>query len=463
MVNSKRRKLNPKENGEQHAAADEHKDYIFLLDYDCFYKIFDLLHLEDLGSLSQTCQGLQEVTNAYFRANFNYGVKMREKNEHLDMKGYTDIGIGYARLFKRIKSLPFFLEHLKCIEVSSSEHSIFESIGTKCNKELKEIRFVGKYSQTQRIKIDESHIQKIKENLKHVKDVSFADCLFVGDFYEDFLKYCENIEHLTIDHGFDEAIAAQNEHQWLLKSYPTLNSLQWNIKPSEHLNTFLKLNPNINFTFDCYHIGKIIEITRGPNIQIDQLGININEVESTNLLQFPLLSDLRQMGLFKRMQLNFCVNDFKESKLERKVNVESLKSKNCAVLMKIAKSMFNTKEMHIRSTLYGVEIKDLCSSYPNVEILSVMINRFEDINVYIGSLSKLKALYINSISRPQKNLDVMELIKEREKLVGACKLVIYLRRELYIDMKWKSNSRSSVVSVHPSIMTTDYALTILSK
>ncbi|XP_055302449.1 uncharacterized protein LOC129568496 isoform X2 [Sitodiplosis mosellana] len=237
--------------------------------------------------------------------------------------------------------------------------------------------------------LTEMHGKCIEDLLKNVEIVEFEDCSFATDFYDSFLKYCLNLKQLVLK-SFAECTHNGTKNRWLLHKYPHLRRLSWSFdeKPPEELTYFFHRNPKVQSFAAAKFPLEITKLITNAGIKFDELCLDIGFGVDLNMKQiFQSIEQLHQQGQFKKLQ------------------------------------MIPTTSMFV------------AAKFPPMPYLeAIMANQvFEDV---IAAMKSLKKISLGKLS------------KERAKLVNARPLAIYLKEELFVNIKWaEENLKQGLVEI----------------
>lgn len=149
---------------------------IFKMDIDCFEELFEWLSAAELRTLSCTCKRLKRIVNYYIRTIYPKIGKFELNDENFDMFRKMDSGtIGLIR-------------------------KINVSLGSD---------------------FDGAQLLDIKEILNRVKKIIIMKWKTNSDFYNCFLKYCNNVKWLSIKWP-TKGPNIYFDDEWLKHAYPSL-------------------------------------------------------------------------------------------------------------------------------------------------------------------------------------------------------------------------------------------------
>lgn len=290
----------------------------------------------------------------------------------------------------------------------------------------------------------------VKTYLEKVQYIKvYPDSLSLKEgFFESFLKFCSNLKRLTIVLVSTNLIHYQND--WLLRNYPLLEHFELqmlNAHKIEAMETFLQLNPNIR-TIAIY--GRFLWMNResfrivGHKLNILATTYIENYLNSVELSVFcGLLNELHEQKLYKRLHLYFpgaCFKQIHANELALVKGLAKLAVMNPHELVNLA-SLTDLEELFMGSSNFIADLKDLPAKLINLKRVQFLITSLNDILILIRGARKLNKLKFNLIRNESSDefidfLDLLMLNKEREKLSGASKIIIYVREKIYLATKW---------------------------
>lgn len=132
----------------------------------------------------------------------------------------------------------------------------------------------------------------IKDVLKGVEVLEMSGCLFNGDVYENYLKYCPKLKSLSVSISSrtrDKNIIIGNGNDWLFRRYLTLRNLELiefsGLKMNE-LKVFFDKNPNMRtFSADSKSLWVNRHSLLNSSIRLDTLAIDIYQSTIYNRLK----------------------------------------------------------------------------------------------------------------------------------------------------------------------------------
>lgn len=213
------------------------------LNNDCIDRICDLLPLDDLSSMGQTCKRVQCVAGEYFQRHY--------PNNYVRIQAFHRRSMLYMHPDEKyVDGLQPFIRN---VSLSMNKGSLCVNyLKTNFCDNLREITLHGIHSE-----LDVSHGLVIKDQLKRLESIKFVNCS-VGDIYKIFLRHCEQLKHL----GIDEPVQYRGRVTWAQHTFPMLTSIAYfdeaNTNRSD-FSGFLRRNPQIKqigerfFSSFCEH------------------------------------------------------------------------------------------------------------------------------------------------------------------------------------------------------------------
>lgn len=276
------------------------KRYIFTLDDDCFKKIFGWLSLKDLNSLAQTCKRLHKITSEYYLENF----------AGVDVHYRKDGPIAFDSI--RVDA---FCEFVQKLSMNRIDLRSFQDIEAKF-KSLKEIHLVG-------VRLTVPKTECLKKILKTIEILEIRDVEIEVDFYEHFLRFCNNLKRLSVrnlkvndlnlslktDNGSSRLETNNIDlrvNNWLNQKYTKLKHFELIGLDSLgfcDLLAFFKQNSNIqSFSTDTKFLSRFEHLITEADVNLDELTIFRDcKDDLINHSIFSQLNHLHKLGFFKQL------------------------------------------------------------------------------------------------------------------------------------------------------------------
>lgn len=262
----------------------------------------------------------------------------------------------------------------------------------------------------------------------------------VGDIYEIMLKYCPKLKKLYVqdDNSAEHPIVKRQTNPWLQRDYPTLEMIRLTQRDSfkiNELSSFLDKNPNIRvFSITSGYLWKNRLSLLKCNIKLDKLEIHDYYGSLSNTQELcSLLNQLFERGFFKT--LHFYDFNLNEDDYGQIVSLTSLS-------VKYFETEYLCRLTHLKElTIWKdnddleIEMELLAKSLENLKNIFIDNATLDDVMQFIRYSIKLSKLRVE-FEHGQGALDIEKLNEERKKLVGACKLMIFVTTDIFLQTKW---------------------------
>lgn len=421
---------------------------IFKLNSDCFKNLFDKLALKDLCSLRETCKQFTRIVDFFVEQN------------------YPALKIGCRK-----------------IEVCRDDYH-FTELDVNSMKVIKKIHWIT---------LNSNIIDKFKDILSNIEMVKLRTFQINGEVYEEFLQFCPNVKHLIIWNLYLKTIMGSG-NDWLLRHYPKLEHLELEEpdigvpgrgREIIELKTFFQLNPNVRVftTIPCF-LHENRNWIKSSNVQIDQLNLK-GAFYSRKYMNYiwQFINELYEQGFYKRFHFYgyyydcnreiidqdqiFFLHSVEKLHFENRVGENMLQ--NLIILLPPLQSLRELSLMEFERedplppgtddfvryvnmgfrmvsklfvlTQFEKNLETLARSLTNVERIHVRSAKLNDILPFIRRSAKINEIRIDRLEddsyfKKQTAIDVVALNNERRKLIGACKLTLYVDEEIFLATKW---------------------------
>lgn len=400
---------------------------ILKLDANCFEKIFEWLTLEDLQSVSQTSQRLQQAAGHYFQQHYS-AINVYCNR---DKDGIT------ALVTVRMNS---FSEYIEKLTVSDGDFENFLYISDNC-KSLKSISFIHTTLTVRKLKC-------IKKILDKIETLNIQNGKINGDLYKILLKHCTNIKRLSVQNVKIKS-TFDNSNDWLLKEYKTLEHLELIGHKPPRLNEikgFFTKNVNLQSfsTKACYLIDQFWA-------GFDSLHINLNDltilIDSNDRKIMPAicarLNTLHRKRFYKRLHLKGNEICFFRNPIGKIGSLRALETLNCEHLSSPVTTndlsmLINLKEVEIFSSESCVNTTILAKSLVKLERVIFTYATLDHILPLIFFSSTLKEITLRKGVRAGSHIvPLPKLNKRRATLANACKLTFLVNCRMFMETKTK--------------------------
>lgn len=400
---------------------------IFKLDVDCLHEILDYLSQNDIIAISQTCKRLQRVAGDFFRTNYIAKVA-RGKNDGIYISSIKSNAI---------------CQYIQKISIKGNQLKAYQFVGENCTSSIKYFRVYGA--------LPEGGFELLKDLLKTVEVFEFNECFLEGEFYENCLKYCPNVNTLSVtrsDRVRDKSTIIGSGNEWLLRKYSKLQNFEltesYKLKTNE-LKVFFEQNSNIKtFSTDSRTLWENRLSYMDSNAKLEKLTVDVYQTKTFDLNNHPIsmidciyyfLYELYKRGFYRRLQyLMLFISPENVEKLFSLRGIEMI----CGDVVRFDRPLTHVKMISIWCGDEILNLNDLPRKLPNLERVGFAKISFNNILPFIRQSPKLRKFKIKSfLDKDLICLDLILLNKEREKLVGARNLIIYVEEDIYLATKWK--------------------------
>lgn len=393
--------------------------------------LFEYLWLMELYMLGQTCKQMHKWTGNYFKYHF------KTTSNHISENGICLFYMG--------------------IDTSGFNEFITHTVHSGVN--INELRYLQRHTNDfasvnhlclSNTEIDATRIECLKNVLAKLESVhlkEFTMWQVFGDFYDIFLQYCTKLKHLKItkDQGDVCSILRRWRNPWLLREYPNLETVHFEMRRPIRVNRLWSLfegNPNIrsfgtNVTLLWTNRHELLE----SNVKLDKLyvirGIGCENVLTEGVQQlYQLLNQLHEQGFYKRLHFN--VDHFKKQDSQHLLSLHGLErliiKDQLNGIFDLPK-MMNLKVLGLPRHMSSKDIEILAASLENLEYLYIDEMKRIDISTIIAQMPRLKQFHV--VVEDKGSLNLVALNKQRERLRGACKVTIFVAQDVYLMTKWK--------------------------
>lgn len=424
-----------------HFDKPENHNNILSIIMHCTDELFDWLSLKELAALNSTCKKLQELTSDYVHR--KYPMKCMKVGQVYDTRDvlYWSKDESMQAFTKNVRNLVVF-PSTECFHYLDAQHS----------KKIVSLAFYDG-------QIMEDDIIYMAPLLENVEIIEIQYGSIGGEFYENVLKYCHRMKQLVIKYGFDECEKSGQSNQWVLKTYPTLEHFHWSACPlPDNLEIFFRQNPNIrSFNSGVYTTMNVLEFLLRTATAINELHFDLilelyeDENEGMAMIQSSL-NTLYERCQFKELMLEFF---FCSQLLDGEWSTLPYLT---GAYIDFSYQPGSTKALsmliHLKLLILGI---NTILSPAKANTLSKHLTDLEEIYIQIGSVHaiipfarnavKLHKIYVYRMghdygfsTKKIKRHFIYLLNEYRTKLMGACKLIIYLPDRAYVQIKCQSSN-----------------------
>lgn len=404
---------------------------IFKLTIDCFEEVFDFLSLEHLTAIGRTCKRMQKIAGHCFQQNF--GSAPARFNGHSHRVNGVEVDC--------------FTKDLQNIDVIYRRH---DTSATPYHQTIDALTQLNYSTSITTIKISiigitMDQIDKMKVILskaEHVKIYSHDD-ENDGNLFDALLASCSNMKRLSLE----GVLPSDNEHKWMQRIYPELELIEYIPKycvraEGPALKSFFELNTTIKqITIGAKILIGNRETFKNLNIKLDTLAI---ENGYPKYVRANLLNELHECGFYKK--LHYHAYAIRQRDIDLLVGVRGLVKLHCHSTgykdhVAVA-ALTNLEELCVT---YSIRISDL-KLLPDTLLKLKCIQFFEassdDILPFVCRAAKMNKIEVETLlhgshfNERDNVLNLLALNDEREKLVTARKITIYVNEDVYLATKW---------------------------
>ncbi|XP_055306481.1 uncharacterized protein LOC129570784 isoform X2 [Sitodiplosis mosellana] len=408
---------------------------IFKLTVDCFDEIFDYLSLTELHSFAQTCLAMQRIAGAYFIENYKSTKTICDKYGIHTEYSYNEDG---TLVYPSIKSTAFNpyitiitrefnpIKPLRLFQSHSHEFTSLNHIYLNSNV------------------LDTAKIKCLETILPQLEVIKLLNCSVEGDVYDMLLKFCVNLKKFFVqdDNSAQYPIVKKQTNSWLLREYPLLEMIQLIQRDPFRINeltTFLEMNPTIRtFSISSGYLWKNRQELLESNAKLEKLEIHDYYGNLSSLQELcSFLNQLHERGFFKRLHIFDFYLDEDDYRQLASLEAFSVKYFNVDYLSHLTQ----LKELLIWKDENDLEIEMELLAKGLVNLRTVFIDNalLDDVLQFIRhsvSVNKIRVEF----DKGQGALDLKRLNDERKRLVGACKVAIYVTTDIFLSTKWAAKN-----------------------
>lgn len=393
---------------------------IFMLNVDCCDEIFDYLSIKDLHSFGQT----SNVAGEYFKKNCAGAQQYTKGNGtyigYSDHEGASDELTQISGFNRYITDISFYSEELSSLHYVEFHSDEFDSVNN--------LILLCAYVNELVIK----HFRKILLKIEHIK---LYQCRVLGCIYDILLKYCINMTALYIYDDLSCVIGSET-NPWLLQHYPMLKHLKLfgrHERAIQGLTTFFKQNPNVQrFSVSLDQLWPNRHQLINSNIKLDVLDVWDTQFRKIEDEHCDLLKELHDRGFFKRLYIKLTRIYETCDQIVLLPGLERLHICETVDIFNVSR-MIGLKELYLPGGFTTNDIETLAANLVNLVEVVINTRTSDDLLPFMRYSKQLRKLY------PQLNgiLNLSKLNKEREKLVNARKVIIYVEDNIFLATKWK--------------------------
>lgn len=413
---------------------------IFRLTVDCSEELFDYLPLKDLINVGQTCQRMQRIAGHCFLQ--NYGAVQGDFYEN--------------HLYISDLKLDYFINYIQNVSIdddfSDDEDEFADDNVSEVVKYRELYDFVTPLKHAQSLKrielghleLTTARIEEMKKILSKAEHLAIDDCEYDEHLLDSLLAACSNMKHLIID----GSALHKTEHKWLQRCYPMLEDIE--LLPAvmhevPALKTFTELNTNIKrFSVNMQTLWSNRELFKNINLKLDVLAIDYNKNGIDLNTFFRLLNDFHEHGFYKKLHFYYGYSRFQQEIIDELVSVKGLVKLRAKMDTQhvTVSNLRNLEELCINESCFITDLKSLPNILTKLKRIQFGKASSDDILPFISQATDLEKIKVSSLlsgshfDEHDKILHLSGLNKKREQLIGARKIIIYVREDVYLATKW---------------------------
>lgn len=417
---------------------------IFKLNADCLDEIFEYLTLKDIHSFGQTCRAMQKVAGEYYKLNYSAAEKFIGND-----------GSGIYTIYSDDSGV---------IKTQTSGFNQFTQFLSHHYEDFEPFRYIKKHSD-EFISVNHLYLVCVGLNaakmnyfqgiLPQLSVVQIRQCtIWDGDFYEIILQFCDTLKRLYVQDDLGDIINRMH-NSWLMRSYPSLEHLELTPRYSfeiVELSKFFELNPNLrSFSISSHSLWMNRKHIRDSDIKLDLLevkhfdsGFYFYHVEKLSIQSIcTILNELFLHGRYK--SLHFYVKDIDKESVDVMMKIQGLDKLSVKVVNGTAQflsNLINLKELNIFDCT-NADMEEIAGNLTKLERIFIQNATYDDMLAFIRRSPKLKVIKIFHKDKEHFNGGILNLVKlneEREKLLKARKVIIYVEDDVFLATKWATDN-----------------------
>lgn len=441
-MNRKPSKNNKKQGGKRrklHTQTEvEQSGYIFKLPVEIIEYIFDYLLLKDLVAMSQTCKFMQRVAvQCYQQTFFGHTPRYFKRGEiFMGYKmGTVTMDQPFVEIFDKViihghDQFKYFLSE-RCEFLQLRKLAIFE---LKLNESFK-----VKLKRTQRV-------------LNRLDVLRLNICEFDKSSLEYLLSLAPNIKRLSLIQCSFDKIGLK----CFRSKYPMLTHCEFILNDVVPIKTFLEMNPNIkSFGINVNNLYENRESIINAKINLDSLTISMQfsydsfnrEIIERLVTICPLLNEMHRIGLYNRLKVisNITFYPFDNEMVKILATLNALESFSIGPETPYLGYIFmsplkHLKEINVSDSMLILDLETLATTF-NLKTIHFGRTNINHLMWFISRNARLNKIKVNFFLEQDGNFDIHKAIdlsamnRERSKLPGANKIIMYVKENVYLATK----------------------------
>lgn len=389
---------------------------------------FDYLMLNDLVTLGQTCKRLNRVVG-YILQEYYPGVGYACYENAIHIENIPAIN-QYASSKADRKFFHEFIHNLALHEKTSFQYL--------CNSQPKLPRI--KRMEFFNVELTTVMPDTVKTTFAKLETLTLYDCEFDGNFHE-LLALCPKLKRLVIHQYPKRGFLIGDGNEWLAQQYPKLEYFEIYTHKSmvEQLKIFLELNRNIR-KLSTSDLLIMSDLWTDSDLRLDELELKYCVRVGDALCN--QLNSLHERDFYKRLNLGILENNPSSAQLcsiNGLVNVDLSYPSAEAIQFSL---LPNLEEISTWDADQIADFHALPTSLKKLERLRMTNASSDDIFPFICQAEEIKSIWVDKLrdglhfNTYTNIIELNALNLEREKLIEAQKVTIYVKEKIYVATKW---------------------------
>lgn len=388
---------------------------------DCWEHIFDLLSLNDIIAMGETCKRMHQMAGYYLREYF--------PDLRFNLIG-NEVQVAYPHKF-HLRTEYFRYIRKLCILKRSELNSI---LSAETFSSLKTLIFMS-------IKLNEIQFGYTQNVLKNVETIQIEHCDISVGIFKQLVNYCPKLKFLCVEYGnIDNPVVAKSLFSHHI---PTLEHLR--CKPHscdtqiDELKTFFEKHTKLK-QFECNlpFVWANRNLLLQTNIHLDLFIIDFTRSSNIPSDQFVnFMKALYERGFYKAFQAS--IDRITDNVFEHSSNAIStlrafeILDINTDSTIDLSR-LTNLRELHIYNFI-SADMEALATNLVKLEKLSFGSVSIDRVLPFICQSKRLKSIHIDHLH--ENELDLFALNEKRKRLENARQVTICVREDQYLAAKWK--------------------------
>lgn len=385
---------------------------IFKLNDDCFEHLFEWVSLTDLFRFRLTCKQMKQCVDYYIKLKYPRLPRISISDQKR-LKKLCKIGPNHSDWFKHFC--------LQCVKLTKTMTIQISSI----------------LNHIETLRIDDLHIGNRN-----------------GDFYDIVLKHCPHLKCLMVSFKWYEPPIIGTSNRWLLQRYPMLEhfgieiiakdwSLPYQIFTTDLL-MFLKQNSHIRIlSTNSEFFFKIHHMIQQSNLKFNSLNIAVSPTKDHNLEY--ICDTLKKHNFYKKLNIQHYSTDVQHFSEVKQLN----EFHNLELL-----SVFSFGSYFLKRS--NDIPKKMAIDFAHLRRIRIRYAYLSDIRAFVCHSQNIREIEVERIRLNDtefaccEDLDIEHFLTfdaERQNLIGACKVKIFINENLFLKLKWTHNAKIHALSL----------------